>query len=136
MKKLNGLLIGIVISILTIFNCQAQTHCLLDSIITKITEELVVKDYLARKTILQDSLIVVYEDSKKTSEQIVAQHEQKDKEQDLIISNKQELLNGQTAKNKDLTTTNRKLKMKNILLSVGFGVETIAIITLLLIMLL
>jgi hypothetical protein len=135
-KKLNGLLIAIIISILAVFNCQAQTHCIPDPVIDKITEELVIKDYLVKKTALQDSLIVVYESNKKRSEQIIVEHEAKDKEQDIIIHNKQELLDGKVAQNKDLQATNTKLKIKNILLSVGFGVETAAIITLLLIILL
>jgi hypothetical protein len=132
MKKLNGFWIAIIISILAVFNCQAQTHCIPDPVIDKITQELVIKDYLEKKTAHQDTLIAVYEDDKKKADKIIAQHEAKDKEQDLIIHNKQELLDGQVAKNKDLTATNLKLKIKNILLSVGLGGTTVAIILLIL----
>jgi hypothetical protein len=136
MKRYNFYLIAIIISILAVFNCQAQTHCLPDLVIAKITEELVIKDHLERKSALQDSLIAVYADAEKTSQKIIAQHEAKDKEQDLIISNKQELLDGEIAKGKDLQATNKKLKIKNVLLAIGISAETAAIIALALIILL
>lgn len=121
-------------AILITISAQAQDRCLPEKTVDGVIADLQRYDALVIKSYRQDSIIFLQDVTIKRDNLIISKHEAKDVEQDIIISNKQELLDGANARNKDLKRSNTKLKIQKTIFTLGLIAETIGIIALLILL--
>lgn len=103
-----------------------------EPVVTNVIQELIIKDGLIVELNKKDSVVTIYKTFVDKQRQEIALLKLNEEDYKKIINGKDQLLEFAQAELKDQKKQVNKLKLKNVLLGLGVGIETIVVILLLL----